>query len=60
MWKFSNGVVVFTKEDKERFVEAGYVLVEEKEEEKVEDNGNDGAIDRKSEQGKKTTSKFRK
>ena len=60
MWKFSNGVVVFTEEDKENFLKAGYALVEEKKEEKNENNGNDGVIDRKPEQGKKTASKFRK
>lgn len=37
MYKFTNGVVVFTEEDKDAFVKAGYVLVEEKNEDKSND-----------------------
>lgn len=42
MYKFTNGVVVFTEEDKENYLKAGYVLVEEKKENdnaKKDDNG---------------------
>lgn len=38
MYKFTNGVVVFTEEDKKRFIEAGYVLVEEKDKTNEKDN----------------------
>lgn len=56
MYKFSNGVVVFTEEDKEAFLKAGYVLVEDKNE--IENNG--GVENGKSEKGSKTTSRFQK
>lgn len=61
MYKFSNGVVVFTEEDKENFLRAGYTLVEDTtKEEKYENKDNDGVIETKLEQSKKTTSRFRR
>lgn len=58
MYKFTNGVVVFTEEDKNNYVKAGYVLVEDKEDAK-EDNSV-RTIDKKFERGEKTTSRFRR
>lgn len=63
MYKFTNGVVVFTEEDKENFLKAGYILekkTEKVEEENHENNNIDGIIGRKHEQSIKTTSRFRK
>ena len=57
MYKFSNGVVVFTEEDKEAFVKAGYVLVEEI---KNEENDSDGTITEEHKPSKKTNSRFRR
>ena len=59
MYKFTNGVVVFTEEDKERFVKAGYILEKEKVENDKDDNTN-GTISREHEQSVKTTSRFRR
>ena len=56
MYKFSNGVVVFTEEDKEAFLKAGYVLVEDKNEE----NDSDGTITEEHKSSKKTNSRFRR
>lgn len=58
MYKFTNGVVVFTEEDKNNFLKAGYILV--KEDAKNENNNNNGTFTRKSEQSEKTTSRFRR
>ena len=41
MYKFTNGVVVFTIEDRDRFIKAGYTLVEE---ENHEEKNNDEPI----------------
>lgn len=60
MYKFTNGVVVFTEEDKNNFLKAGYILEENKVEEKDEINNNDGVISTKFEQSQKTTSRFRR
>jgi len=38
MYKFTNGVVVFTEEDKENYIKAGYILVEEKKDKTSEKN----------------------
>lgn len=57
MYKFSNGVVVFTEEDKEAYVKAGYVLVEEI---KNEDNNNDGVIKEEPRRNKRFNSKIQK
>ena len=54
MYKFTNGVVVFTEEDKEAFVKAGYVLVEEKN----EDNDNNGIVKEEPGRRKKTSTKL--
>ena len=45
MYKFTNGLVCFTEEDKENYIKAGLVLVEEKEK-AVEENNRDGAVAR--------------
>ena len=45
MYKFTNGVVCFTEEDKENFLKGGLVLVEEKEE-KVGEENNDRIIEK--------------
>ena len=57
MYKFSNGVVVFTEEDKENFLKAGYVLVEEV---KNEEDNSDEPITDKSKSSKKSNSRFRR
>lgn len=57
MYKFSNGVVVFTEEDKEAFLKAGYVLVEEI---KNEDNGNNRIVEEEPRRGKRFNSKIQK
>ena len=57
MYKFSNGVVVFTEEDKEAYVKAGYVLVEEI---KNEDNGDDRVIETEPRRGKKFNTRIQK
>ena len=46
MYKFSNGIVVFSKEDRDRFIKAGLKLVKEK----SEDDSNDRIV--KTESGK--------
>ena len=51
MYKFTNGIVVFTEEDKENFIKAGLKLVEE---EKNEDNNNGRIIAEESKQRNKT------
>jgi hypothetical protein len=56
MYKFSNGVVVFTEEDKEAFIKAGYVLVKEENENK----DNSGTIKEQSKASNKITSRVRK
>ena len=48
MYKFSNGVVVFTEEDKENFLKAGYVLVEDIKNENKDNGGVIGEEPRKS------------
>ena len=55
MYKFSNGVVVFTEEDKDAFIKAGYVLVEEI---KNENNDDDRVIKEEPRRGKKFNSKI--
>ena len=40
MYKFSNGIVVFSKEDRDRFIKSGLKLVKEKD----EDNSNSGTV----------------
>ncbi len=60
MYKFNNGVVVFTEEDKENFLKAGFTLVEEKKEEKHEKNDNDAYVTREFGKGKKTNSRFQR
>jgi hypothetical protein len=54
MYKFSNGVVVFTEEDKENYIKAGYILVEEtkpvaeeKKEKIVEEEDSNGIVGKK-------------
>jgi len=59
MYKFTNGVVVFTEEDKERFVKAGYILEKEKVENDKDDNTN-GTISREHEQSVKAPKRFRR
>ena len=44
MYKFTNGLVVFTEEDKENYIKAGLVLVEEKEKAVEEDNKNESFV----------------
>ena len=61
MYKFTNGVVVFTEEDKENFLRAGYVLVEEKKEEKnVKENDSNGIVREKPKANNKITSRFQR
>ena len=62
MYKFTNGVVVFTEEDKDNMVRAGYVLVQEekKEEENVKENDSNGIIEEKPRTNNKITSRFRR
>ena len=59
MYKFTNGVVVFTEEDKNNYVKAGYVLVEDDKKDDKDDNTN-GTVSIKHEQSVKTTSRFRR
>ena len=40
MYKFNNGIVVFSKEDRDRFIKAGLKLVKEKN----ENNNNDRVV----------------
>lgn len=54
MYKFSNGVVVFTEQDKENYVKAGYILVEEtkpvaeeKKENIIEEEDSNGIVAKK-------------
>ena len=56
MYKFNNGVVVFTEEDKENFLKAGYTLVEEKDEKK----DSNVPITEEYKSDKKVNSRFRK
>ena len=58
MYKFTNGVVVFTEEDKERFVKAGYILEEDKNDAKKENST--GTINEESKRSEKITSRFRR
>lgn len=58
MYKFTNGVVVFTEEDKENFLKAGYILEKEENNAKKEDSVR--VINEKFKRGEKTTSKFRR
>ena len=59
MYKFTNGIVVFTEEDKENFLRAGLKLVEE-----VKDENNskdkDRIVETKLRESKKTNSTIRK
>ena len=41
MYKFTNGLVCFTEEDKENYIKAGLVLLEEKEKVVEKDNRNE-------------------
>ena len=64
MYKFTNGIVVFTEEDKENFLKAGLKLVEEENEDEVEVkdeiNNKDEFIGGEYKPSNKTTSRFRK
>lgn len=67
MYVFTNGKVVFDKETRDKYIKAGMILErtienkpekEEKVEEvKVEDNNNNGAIERKSKKDKKASTR---
>jgi hypothetical protein len=56
MYKFTNGVVVFTEEDKENFLKAGYILEKEKENGKDDDR----IIETKPRESNKKSSRFRR
>ena len=58
MYKFTNGVVVFTEEDKNNFLKAGYILEEKKE--NVKEKDSNGTINEKFERSEKATSRFRR
>lgn len=51
MYKFTNGLVVFTKEDRDNLLKLGYKLVEEKDN---ENKNNDGVVKRKSKKNGKS------
>jgi hypothetical protein len=59
MYKFTNGVVVFTEEDKNNYVKAGYVLVEDDKKDDKDDNTN-GIISKEYEPSVKATKRFRR
>lgn len=56
MYKFTNGVIVFTKEDRDNFLKAGYTLVEEKNENK----DNSGTVAEEPRECKKPVKKLHK
>ncbi|MBO7614791.1 MAG: hypothetical protein J6T15_03750 [Bacilli bacterium] len=55
MYKFANGLVCFTEEDKENFIRAGLKLVEDKKEEKDVKDDNNGVIKQRVEESNKAT-----
>ena len=60
MYKFTNGVVVFTIEDRDRFIKAGYTLEEEESHEKSNSDEPIAKEYRKSEtDGKKIPRRFK-
>ena len=58
MYKFTNGIVVFTEEDKENFLKAGLILEKE---EKNEDNSEnkDRVIETKPRESRKINQRVR-
>ena len=58
MYKFTNGLVVFTEEDKENFLKAGLVLEKEEKDAKEEDNAK--FVEAKSGRSSKTNSRVQR